>query len=120
LAKHKDRSPLGNWEVHLTGVRDESAVAAGTWWRRDKWGGYTFYDSEGAISSDFPPGSVDYVRRMPASGFGGGGDYAQESGVPAAATYSVTVGPGIAEELIRDHVGRHPRERGGDYSEAAQ
>jgi hypothetical protein len=77
LAKHKDHPPLGDWQVIPSGDPDGYFTAVGTWWRRDKRGGYTFYDSEGAISADFPPGSVDSVRRVPSQPAASAGDYSE-------------------------------------------
>jgi hypothetical protein len=64
LAKHKDQPQLGDWQVRHAATATDITVAE-SWWERDKAGGYTFYDSSGDVTADFPPGTVTAVRRMP-------------------------------------------------------
>jgi hypothetical protein len=64
LSKHKDHPPLGDWQIRHAPTATDITVAE-SWWKRDKAGGYTFYDSSGDVTADFPPGTVTAVRRMP-------------------------------------------------------
>jgi hypothetical protein len=126
LAKHKDRSPLGDWQVHLTA----NSITGGTvvvtvaqaWYERAKRA-YVFHDEAG-ICGTFPIAAVRYITCAPKvihalTGHRGGTDGSEIVRCACGARFAGTTRD-RAEELIRGHVAHPDREPGWDYSEAAQ
>jgi hypothetical protein len=129
LSKHKDQTQLGEWQVRHTATGADITIAE-SWWERDKAGGYTFYDTAGDVTADFPPGTVTAVRRVThaLTGFAPGRHGGEEVGCTCGARFA-GVTREHAEELIRAHGGgvftpldlaRIGAAGGGDYSEAAR
>jgi hypothetical protein len=120
LSKHKAQSQLGDWKIRHAPTATDITVPE-SWWQRDKAGGYTFYDSSGDVTADFPPGAVTAVRRVThaLTGFSPAAHGGEYVGCACGASFAGTTRE-RAEELIRAHVAHPDRDPRWDYSEAAR